>query len=102
MGCIRSKRLLILTTMRKIYILSFFLIIAASSNAQWSLGLNLEGRFKEITPDQALNKYVHLGALAKKNITPTLNFVTGVGIRFFDYDIRTLAANSDLVTFYWD
>lgn len=102
MGCFRSKRLLIPTTMRKIYTLSFFLIIAATANAQWSLGLNLEGRFKEITPDQAVNKYVHLGVLAKKNLTPTLNVVTGAGIRFFDYDIRTLSANSDLVTFYWD
>ncbi len=82
--------------MRKIYILSFFLIIAATANAQWSLGLNLEGRFMKSTPDQAVNKYVHLGVLAKKNLTPTLNFVTGAGIRFFDYDIRTLSANSDL------
>lgn len=75
---------------------------ASYASAQISMGIVLEGRLKNISPNEGINDYFNFGISLKKSVTTGLNLVSGVSYRFMDADIRTMAKNTDLVTHFKD
>jgi hypothetical protein len=89
--------------MKKILLLVMLLVIAFVSQAQISAGLVLGGSVKETIPTgQALDKMFIIGATFKKQLTPTINLVSGAGYRFIDATVLSLPSQNDLVTHYKD
>lgn len=87
--------------MKKIFLV-VALIWATSASAQVSMGIVLEARAKNISPNEGINDYFNFGLALKKSVTTSLNLVSGISYRFMDADIRTMAKNTDLVTHFKD
>lgn len=87
--------------MRKI-LLVIALFVTSGASAQISMGIVLEGRFKEISRNEGVNDYMNFGLSLKKSVTTSLSLVSGISYRFLDADIRSMAKNTDLVTHFKD
>lgn len=88
-------------SMKKIFLIAAF-CWTTCANAQISMGIVLEGRLRNISRDEGINDYFNFGLSVKKSLTTDLNLVSGISYRFLDADIRTMANNTDLVTYFRD
>lgn len=77
----------------------FFFGITVSTKAQMSIGGTFDHLMFDASKQQPFNKYVNLGLIVKKNLTPTLNVVSGATIRFFDANVRDLSVKTDLKSY---
>ncbi|RAV98522.1 hypothetical protein [Pseudochryseolinea flava] len=85
-------------------ILALLLLVGMvqSTKGQMSIGGTLDFFWRDISKEQPFNHYVNIGVIFKKNLTPTLNLVSGATLRFFDSNVRDLSVNTDLVTYWRD
>lgn len=84
-------------------ILIGILLWSTHVNGQMSIGGVLDFSVKKLLPtDNAIDTYINLGLIVKKNLTTDLNIVSGISIRYFDADINKMAIGTDLKTHYRD